>query len=103
MKTIQRITTHPGEVLREEFLIPLSISAHSLSMAIQVPASRISEIIKERRTVTADTALRLSKYFGTSAEFWTNLQTSYNLSVVAMEKKKEIEHIIPYNSNLLLV
>lgn len=102
MKTIQRIKTHPGEILREEFLIPLNISAHALSIAIQVPASRISEIVKERRAITADTALRLAKYLGTSPQFWINAQTGYDLSVIATEKSKEIEHIIPHDSSLAL-
>jgi antitoxin HigA-1 len=72
---------HPGEILREEFLIPLSISAHALSMALQVPAPRINEIVRERRSVTVDTALRLSKYLGTSAEFWLGLQTDYDMAI----------------------
>lgn len=102
MKIIQRVTTHPGEILREEFLIPLGISAHRLSIELRVPATRISEITKERRAVTVDTALRLAKYFGTSPQFWINAQTAYDLSMVAMEKSKEIEHIIPHDSNLAL-
>ena len=61
---------HPGEVLREEFLLPLGLTAHALAMALHVPAPRINDVVRERRAVTADTALRLAKYFGTSAEFW---------------------------------
>lgn len=72
---------HPGEVLREEFLLPLGITAHALAMAIQVPAPRIGDIVRERRTVTADTALRLAKYFGTSVEFWTGLQADFDVAV----------------------
>ncbi len=72
---------HPGEVLREEFLIPLGMTAHALAMALQVPAPRIGDIVRERRTVTADTALRLAKYFGTSVEFWTGLQADYEVAV----------------------
>jgi len=60
---------HPGEILREEFMIPLGLSARALAMALRVPAPRINDIVRERRTVTADTALRLARYFGTSAEF----------------------------------
>jgi len=71
---------HPGEVLREEFLIPLGMTAHALAMALQVPAPRIGDIVRERRTVTADTALRLAKYFGTSVEFWTGLQADYEVA-----------------------
>jgi len=101
MKTIQRITTHPGEILREEFLIPLGISAHHLSLELRVPASRISEIVKERRAVTADTALRLAKFFGTSPQFWINIQTAYDLSLMEREKKAEIMTIIPLQSTPL--
>jgi addiction module HigA family antidote len=72
---------HPGEVLREEFITPLGLTAHALSMALQVPAPRISEIVRERRAITADTALRLAKYFDTSVQFWLNLQTDYDVAV----------------------
>jgi len=70
---------HPGEILREEFLVPMQLNAHALAMAIAVPAPRINDIVRERRAVTADTALRLARYFGTSAEFWMGLQTDYDL------------------------
>jgi addiction module HigA family antidote len=72
---------HPGEVLREEFLAPLGMSAHELALALRVPATRINDIVNEKRGVTADTALRLSRYFGTTAKFWLNLQASYELEV----------------------
>jgi len=72
---------HPGEVLREEYLIPAGISVNALSMALRVPASRLHEIIKERRSITADTALRLARYFGTDAQSWMNLQTNYDLKL----------------------
>lgn len=71
---------HPGEVLREEFLLPLSLTAHALAMALQVPAPRINDVVRERRAVTADTALRLAKYFGTSAEFWMGLQADFDMA-----------------------
>lgn len=70
---------HPGEILREEFLVPLSLSAHALAMALQVPAPRIHDIVRERRAITADTALRLARYFGTSPAFWLGLQADYDL------------------------
>ena|SRR5450631_710963 len=70
---------HPGEVLREEFLVPLGMSAHALAMELRVPAPRINDIVRERRSITPDTALRLSRYFGTSPQFWMNLQTSFDL------------------------
>ncbi|WP_029695841.1 HigA family addiction module antitoxin [Comamonas badia] len=71
---------HPGEVLREEFLKPMGITAHALANALQVPAPRINDIVRERRSVTADTALRLAQYFGASAEFWMGLQADYDMA-----------------------
>jgi len=70
---------HPGEILREEFLVPLEMSANALAMALHVPAPRINDIVRERRAITPDTALRLSRYFDTTAQFWLNLQSSFDL------------------------
>lgn len=85
-KTTQtRIRTHPGEVLREEFMVPLGISAKQLGEAVHVPGNRISDIVRERRGVTADTALRLARFFGTSPEFWLNLQLAHDLSRAEVE------------------
>lgn len=70
---------HRGEILREEFLLPLSLSANALAIALGVPAPRINDVARERRGITADTALRLARYFGTSAEFWMGLQADYDL------------------------
>ncbi len=83
MKTIKdkMRPIHPGEILREEFLAPLAMSAHALAMELKVPAPRINDIVRERRAITPDTALRLSRYFGTTAQFWLNLQTSYDLKI----------------------
>jgi len=78
--TPDRITTHPGEVLAEEFLKPLGLSVNALAMALRVPATRMGAIIKTERAVTADTALRLARFFGTSPEFWVNLQTMHDLT-----------------------
>ncbi len=72
---------HPGEILREEYLKPMGISANALSLGLRVPATRIGEILNERRRITPDTALRLAQYFGTDAQSWMNLQTSYDLKV----------------------
>ena len=72
---------HPGEILREEFLAPLKLSANKLALELRVPVTRIGEIVNERRGITAETAIRLARYFGTSAEFWLNLQTRYDLLV----------------------
>lgn len=86
---------HPGEILSEEFLRPLDLSANRLAGAINVPANRISEIVAERRNVTADTALRLAKAFGTTPEFWLNLQQTYELRVAELESGREIAGIQP--------
>ena len=72
---------HPGEVLLEEFLVPMEISQYRLAKDISVPPRRINEIVHGKRSITADTALRLSRYFGTSERFWLNLQTGYDLEV----------------------
>ena len=85
---------HPGEILRLEFLEPLDITPYRLSKDINVAQTRISEILAEKRSITADTALRLSKYFGNSAQFWLNLQTQYDLRQ-AQEANKEIYSHIP--------
>ncbi len=77
MKKLKNI--HPGEILQEEFLIPLGISAYRLSKDISIPQTRISEIIKGNRRITADTALRFSKYFGNSAKFWLGIQDDYDI------------------------
>ena len=86
-----RVTTHPGEILREEFLIPLDMSMNALARALRVPPNRISEIIAGDRSVSADTAMRLGRYFNTSDEFWINLQAMYDLTKARSEHRKEIE------------
>ncbi|MEM9834250.1 MAG: HigA family addiction module antitoxin [Bacteroidota bacterium] len=90
---------HPGEVLQEEFLIPFDISAYRLSKDIGIPQTRVSEIIKGRRRITADTALRLSYYFGVSAKFWLGLQDDYDLEEEAKVKKSELERIKKYEND----
>jgi antitoxin HigA-1 len=82
---------HPGEVLREEFLVPLGVNAHALAMALKVPAPRINDIVRERRSITPDTALRLARYFGTTPQFWLNLQASYDLKIAERELGSKIE------------
>jgi len=82
---------HPGEILREEFLIPLDMSVNALAIALRVPATRIHEIVKERRSISPDTALRLARYFGASAEFWLNLQSSYDLRLAKQQILPAIE------------
>jgi addiction module HigA family antidote len=81
---------HPGEVLREEFLVPLRMSVHALAMELRVSAPRINEIVRERRSVTPETALRLARYFGTTARFWLNLQTSYDLKITERQVGSKI-------------
>jgi addiction module HigA family antidote len=82
---------HPGEILREEFLQPMGLSANALALALRVPATRIGDILRERRGITPDTALRLARYFGTDAQSWMNLQTSYDLKIAMRQHGKEIE------------
>lgn len=90
-----RIRTHPGEILLEEFLKPYHMTPRALALALDVPPSRIADIIHARRSVSADTAARLARYFGTSAAFWCNLQTAYDLSVVERDKRDELARIVP--------
>jgi addiction module HigA family antidote len=82
---------HPGEILREDFLSPLEMSVNALAQALRVPATRLHEIVKERRAVTPDTALRLARYFGGDAQSWLNLQASYDLKVAERELGPAIE------------
>lgn len=84
---------HPGEILLEEFLIPFNISAYKLAKDISIPQTRISEIIKRKRRITADTALRLSKYFGNTAKFWLGLQDDYDLEEENCLKKELLDSI----------
>ena len=85
---------HPGEVLREEFLVPLGMSAHALALELKVPAPRINDIVRERRAITPDTALRLARYFGTTPQFWMNLQTSFDLKSAEIKIGSKIAHEI---------
>lgn len=90
--SFQGPTTHPGAVLREEFLEPLHISQNKLAIKIRVPATRIGDIVHGKRAVTPDTALRLARFFGNSPEFWLNLQQMHDLSKARIESAKVIEH-----------
>jgi len=85
---------HPGEILREEYLSPLGISANSLAKALKVTPARINDIVREQRGVSADTALRLARYFGTDARSWLNLQAAYDLRVAELASAKKIESTI---------
>ena len=97
MKKLKNI--HPGEILQEEFLLPLGLSAYKLSKDVGIPQTRVSEIIKGNRRVTADTALRLSRYFGNSAKFWLGLQDDFDIEEEEQLKSKELESIEHYKSN----
>jgi len=86
---------HPGEILREEFLAPIRMSVYELAKRLRVPAPRVNDIVLERRGVSADTAVRLSRFFGTTEQFWLNLQGAYEVSRVKAEHGDEIELIEP--------
>ena len=91
---------HPGEMLREEFMRPLGISSNALALALRVPVTRVSEIVNERRSITADTALRLARYFRMPADFWMNLQSQYELETAEDELAASIRrevHPAPRN------
>ncbi|TFW25496.1 addiction module antidote protein, HigA family [Massilia arenosa] len=91
---------HPGEILREEYLIPLSMSPSALAGALRLTASRVNEIVREKRGITPDTALRLARYFGTTPEFWLDLQTTYSLRVTAQSEWDTIvEEVQPFKQS----
>ena len=94
MATNKMRPIHPGEILREEYLAPLGMTPHALAMELRVPAPRINDVVRERRGVTVDTALRLSRYFDTTAQFWMNLQSSYDLKIAEREVGGKIEREI---------
>ncbi len=87
---------HPGEILREDYLVPSALSANALARALHVPAPRINDIVRERRGISADTAMRLARYFGGDARSWLNLQAAYDLRLAEIENAKRIEReIVP--------
>jgi antitoxin HigA-1 len=90
---------HPGEILREEFLKPMGMSAYELAKRLLVPTPRINDIVLERRGITADTAIRLSRFFRTTEQFWLNLQGAFEVSRVKAERGPELERIEPLKSN----
>ena len=88
---------HPGEILREEFMMPLGLSAHALAVALRVAAPRINDIVREKRSITPDTALRLARYFNSTPQFWLNLQTSYDLKTAQLASGPKIEReVLPH-------
>src|SRR6185312_12435943 len=86
---------HPGEILREEFLVPMNMSASALAVALHVPAPRVNDVVREKRGVTADTALRLARFFGTSEAFWMGLQDDYDLAVTRKALHDTLASITP--------
>lgn len=91
-------TVHPGEILREEFLKPLKLSAYALAKRIRVPAPRVNDIVLQKRGITADTAVRLAKFFGTSEQFWLNLQASYEVNQIKAAQREELDRIEPMSA-----
>ena len=90
---------HPGEIIREEYLVPLDMSVNALAQRLRVPTTRLHEIVKERRSVTADTAMRLARLFGGDAQSWLNLQAAYDLRVAEINTAAEIrEDVRPYQA-----
>src|SRR5207245_74566 len=90
-KSEKLLPIHPGEILREDFMVPLGLSMNRLAIDLHVPVTRIAEIVHERRGITPDTALRLARYFNTSARFWLNAQSAYDLEVAEDELQRTIE------------
>ena len=86
---------HPGEIIKEEYLKPLSMSANALAVALRVPASRINDVVRQKRGVSIDTALRLARYFNTTSQFWMNLQISYDLKIATQNMERIEKEIIP--------
>lgn len=91
MATNKMRPIHPGEILREEYILPLGISVNALAGELRVPATRLHEIVNERRAITADTALRLAQYFGGDAQSWLNLQSAYELKITERDRGKDIK------------
>ena len=86
---------HPGEIIKEEYLEPLGMSVNALAVALRVPAPRINDVVRQKRGISIDTALRLARYFNTTAQFWMNLQVSYDLKMAGQDKAKIEDKIIP--------
>lgn len=101
METVKKMANkllppiHPGEILREEFMVPMELSSHALARAIGVTPARVNEIVKERRGITADTALRLGRYFNTTADVWINLQKRFELETARRELADALIRIRP--------
>lgn len=92
------IAMHPGEILREEYMAPLSLTANALALALGIPATRVHDIVHERRGISTDTALRLARYLGTDMELWVNLQAQYEAALLEERKGAEFARITPHAS-----
>jgi addiction module HigA family antidote len=89
---------HPGEIIKEEYLKPLNMSVNTLAVALRVPAPRINDVVRQKRGVSIDTALRLARYFNTTAQFWMNLQISYDLKIAKQNITKIEDEIVPFQA-----
>jgi antitoxin HigA-1 len=98
-KSIWGWNIHPGEILREEYMKPLNLSVYALAKELKLTRPRLNHIVLERRAITADTAIRLAKYFGTTAQFWMNMQSSYELREAENANRKIVESIAPRQTN----
>ena len=92
------LAIHTGEILREEYMAPLHLTAHALALALGIPATRVHDIVHERRGISTDTALRLARYLGTDMEMWVNLQAQYEAALLEQEKGAEFARITPHAS-----
>ena len=86
---------HPGEIIKEEYLAPLDMSVNALAIALRIPAPRINDVVRQKRAISVDTALRLARYFSTTAQFWLNLQTSYDLKIAQQSMANIVDEISP--------
>jgi antitoxin HigA-1 len=98
-KGIPEWRVHPGEILREEFLKPMKLSVYQLAKELHIPAPRLNDVVLRKRGVSADTAIRLAKFFGTSEQFWLGLQAAYEVSMAKEELRHEIDQIKPWQAD----
>ena len=92
------IAIHPGEIFREEYMAPLGLTASTLALELRIPASRVHEIINEKRGISVDTALRLAKFFETDLNLWVNLQAQHEADSMDAQKRTDMERIVPYSA-----
>lgn len=90
------LPVHPGEILKKEYMTPLNLGVSELALELRIPASRIHEIISQRRGISVDTAMRLAKFFDTDLSLWINLQAQYEADTISEKTKKDLERIVPY-------